>query len=190
MNLYSSSPARSLSGPSGGALTEEAETSGGRVSWVHDPADLVPSALQAPSPGSRNGLMSAGSARPDVLTFTASRSGTCRSGRTDDRFAETQLLGRFHAHFVKLLDVAPDIARGLRASPGARRSPAARAAGAHRPQPYGLPPAAGRALRVHISSSDFPLYLPHPGSEEDPWYATAFVQNRQLSSPEARCRHT
>jgi putative CocE/NonD family hydrolase len=30
---------------------------------------------------------------------------------------------------------------------------------------------AGHRLRVQLASSDFPLYLPHPGTEEDPWRA-------------------
>ena len=30
----------------------------------------------------------------------------------------------------------------------------------------------GHRLRLHIASSDFPLYLPHPGTTEDPWRAT------------------
>ena len=182
MNLYLSSLARSLSGPSGGALTEEAETSGGRVSWVHDPADLVPSALQDPFsqikewPDERRIEL-----RPDVLTFTSEpfrhhvdlvgpMTASLRLGSSADSM---------HI-FVKLLDVAPDDSARAFARGQAR---------VVRPQPEqqaridlshtGYRLQAGHALRVHISSSDFPLYLPHPGPEEDPWYATAFVQNRQ-----------
>ena len=34
---------------------------------------------------------------------------------------------------------------------------------------YRLPE--GHRLRVQLASSDFPLYLPHPGTDEDPWRA-------------------
>jgi predicted acyl esterase len=37
----------------------------------------------------------------------------------------------------------------------------------------------GHRLRLAIASSDFPLYLPHPGSDENPWYATKGERNEQ-----------
>jgi predicted acyl esterase len=30
---------------------------------------------------------------------------------------------------------------------------------------------AGHRLRLQLASSDFPLYLPHPGDDQDPWRA-------------------
>jgi predicted acyl esterase len=37
----------------------------------------------------------------------------------------------------------------------------------------------GHRLRLHIASSDYPLYVPHPGTAESPWTATVTAQNRQ-----------
>ena len=37
----------------------------------------------------------------------------------------------------------------------------------------------GHRLRLAIASSDFPLYLPHPGTDENPWYATKGERNQQ-----------
>ncbi len=31
----------------------------------------------------------------------------------------------------------------------------------------------GRRLRLQVASSDFPVFLPHPGTAENPWDATA-----------------
>jgi predicted acyl esterase len=42
---------------------------------------------------------------------------------------------------------------------------------------YRLP--AGHRLRVHISSSDFPEFVPQPGTGEDPWAATDTRPNTQ-----------
>ncbi|HET9310784.1 MAG TPA: hypothetical protein VFP41_06130 [Actinomycetota bacterium] len=30
---------------------------------------------------------------------------------------------------------------------------------------------AGHRLRLQLASSDFPLYLPYPGTDDDPWRA-------------------
>jgi predicted acyl esterase len=42
---------------------------------------------------------------------------------------------------------------------------------------YRVPP--GHRLRLQVATSDFPVFLPHPGSEENPWDATATRTNRQ-----------
>ncbi len=38
----------------------------------------------------------------------------------------------------------------------------------------------GHRLRLQIASSDFPLYLPHPGTVENPWLASRRVTNEQV----------
>jgi predicted acyl esterase len=38
---------------------------------------------------------------------------------------------------------------------------------------------AGCRLRLSIASSDYPLYLWHPGTSENPWYATKTDRNKQ-----------
>ncbi len=37
----------------------------------------------------------------------------------------------------------------------------------------------GERLRLQVCSSDYPLYVPHPGTDESPWFATAVRTNRQ-----------
>jgi predicted acyl esterase len=37
----------------------------------------------------------------------------------------------------------------------------------------------GHSLRLSIACSDFPLYLWHPGTDEDPWQAVACRANEQ-----------
>jgi uncharacterized protein len=38
---------------------------------------------------------------------------------------------------------------------------------------------AGHRLRLQIASSDYPLYLWHPGTDENPWTATSTTPNEQ-----------
>ena len=38
---------------------------------------------------------------------------------------------------------------------------------------------AGHRLRVQLASSDFPLYLPDPGTDDDPWRAVEGRQSEQ-----------
>jgi uncharacterized protein len=40
----------------------------------------------------------------------------------------------------------------------------------------------GHRLRLHLTSSDFPEYVPHPGSGADPWLATETRPSRQVLS--------
>ena len=82
--------------------------------------------------------------------------------------------------FAKLVDVAPD---------GAAHMLTRGQTAVVRPDPdepvkidlnhlgYRLLP--GHRLRLQIASSDFPLYLPHPGTAENPWLATRAVTNQQ-----------
>ena len=37
----------------------------------------------------------------------------------------------------------------------------------------------GRRLRLHVATSDFPVFLLHPGTDENPWDATETRTNRQ-----------
>jgi hypothetical protein len=83
---------------------------------------------------------------------------------------------------VKLVDVDPDgrplmLVRGQRkvATPGVEPV-AVTVDMAH----MGYRLDRGHRLRLHVASSDFPLYVPHPGTEAEPWFATETVTNRQL----------
>ena len=35
----------------------------------------------------------------------------------------------------------------------------------------------GHCLRLQIASSDYPLYVPHPGTAESPWFAVETAVN-------------
>jgi predicted acyl esterase len=37
----------------------------------------------------------------------------------------------------------------------------------------------GHRLRLQVASSDYPLYLPHPGTSENPWTAVETRINHQ-----------
>jgi uncharacterized protein len=166
----------------GGALAERPDTARAAVSWTHDPGNLVPSTVANPFaflhefPDER-----AVQSRPDVLTFT-----------TDPRPRPLDLAGpvvlrlqadttgpSMHLH-AKLCDVAPD---------GTTRMLARGQANVADPDPdrvvdislghtgYRLRP--GHRLRLHVASSDFPLYNWHPGTIENPWHAIHTVSNEQ-----------
>jgi putative CocE/NonD family hydrolase len=76
------------------------------------------------------------------------------------------------ALFAKLVDVGPDgsammLTRGQTMVRGPDPSRPVRIDLAH--MGYRVP--AGHRLRLQLASSDFPLYLPHPGTDENPWHA-------------------
>jgi putative CocE/NonD family hydrolase len=144
------------------------------VSWVHDPADLVPSLLEDSFSAMHYYIdESPLHEREDVLTFTT------------EPFAEPlDLAGPVRAHltvgtdgvagahvYLKLLDVSPDgsahvLVRGQKLIPAGRSAQVTfdLTHAGYRVRP-------GHALRLHVASSDFPMYLPHPGTEENPWSA-------------------
>ena len=155
---------------------------GEHVAWLHDPEDLVPSTLVDPFsalleyPDER-----AVESRPDVLTFT-----------TVGWDEPVTLAGRVVAHLhvssdapslflhVKLVDVHPDgrahtLLFGQRVVD--RPEPGAPAELYLGHTGYRVMP--GHRLRLHVASSDFPVFLPHPGTAENPWDATATRANRQ-----------
>jgi predicted acyl esterase len=152
--------------------------------WTHDPADLVPSTVVDPFtflheyPDER-----VVEGRADVLTFTGQPlsdpielAGPVRAELWVGSSAPSM-----DVH-VKLVEVDPHgralmLVRGQRkvATPGA--DPVAVTVDmAH--TGYRLEP--GHRLRLHVASSDFPLYVPHPGTEAEPWFATETVTNLQL----------
>lgn len=164
----------SSAGAGGGTLSDAAVAQSDAASWVHDPADLVPSAVEnsfsylywypdeAPT-----GL------RDDVLVFTsAPLTTTLDLAGPVDLFARVSSSAPTTDIFCKLLDVDEEghahlIVRGqgrvLAPSPD-RTSRIEMGHTGYRVQP-------GHRLRVHIASSDFPEYVPHPGTDENPWLA-------------------
>ncbi len=168
-------------GPDGGALAGDADRVAGAVRWTHDPANLVPWSMDPWRP--LLGLVDEREVevRDDVTTFTS-----------DPVVEPLDLAGPAIAYLAigaaspstqvvaKLVDVYPT---------GRARLILDGAALVRDPDPsstvevdlghtgYRLP--AGHRLRLEVASSAFPRYLPHPGTDEDPWYATDPVASEQ-----------
>lgn len=158
----------------GGELSDEPPAVTESVSWYHDARNLVPSVVA----DSFNFLRdypdeSATGNRSDVLVFSG------QPARTPlDLAGPIELVVRMRSSapgtelYAKLLDLAPDgsarmIARGQGHLVAPSTDAAARIEMGH--TGYRLRP--GHALRLHVASSDYPEYLPHPGTAEDPWEA-------------------
>jgi hypothetical protein len=153
--------------------------------WLHDPARLVPSGVVNPFaflyeyPDER-GLGD----RDDVLTFTSdpSEEPLDLAGPISVS-VPVQTSGPSMHVFVKLFDVEPDgaahmLVRGqvvVGAAPGADGFAPTKVELGH----FGYRVRSGHRLRLQFASSDFPLYLWHPGTAENPWDATRMVTNRQ-----------
>lgn len=152
------------------------------VSWTHDPGDLVPSSVDNPFAFL---LTSPDEApignRDDVLMFTScpvaddvelagpvtGRATICSTGPVIDLF-------------IRLLDVAPD-GTALRIARGQ-----VEAVDATKPRTVdidlgqlGYLLQAGHRLRLHISSSDYPEFVPQPGDGSDPWAWASTAVNTQ-----------
>jgi uncharacterized protein len=180
--FYLGAAERAASGPEGGALLAAPEASAGTARWVHDPDDLVPSTplnpfaflLYYPDEREVQG-------RDDVLTFTTeSVTGPLDlAGPVTAKLAVGSSCSSMHL-MVKLCDVDPDgAAHMLLRGEKLVREPeygglveVSLSHTGHRLLP-------GHRLRLAIASSDFPLYLPHPGTGEDPWFATRGERNQQ-----------
>lgn len=167
---------------SSGRLSESLPADEEDVSWTHDPDDLIPSAVENsfaflhsyPDEGPLGD-------RDDVLVFT-----------TDERREPLDMTGPVRLFvrvssdapttdvYAKVLDVAPDgsarmIVRGqghLRAPSPSRLAEIELGHTGYRLRP-------GHRLRLHIASSDYPEYVPHPGSDDDPWLTTTWRESRQ-----------
>ncbi len=173
-----------------GTLAEGGDEATSDMHWVHDPDDLVPS----PVKNAFGFLMEypdeqAWADRHDVLVFDGEP-----VGRDTDLVGGVRLeatVGSDGARmdlFVRLLDVAPEgparlVARGqvhVQDSSEPRRVQVDL-------QQIGYRLAAGHHLRVHLASSDYPEFVPQPGTGEHPWLATESRANRQsvlLGGPE------
>ncbi|WES65855.1 CocE/NonD family hydrolase [Microbacter sp. GSS18] len=155
-----------------GALAVTPPTTESALAWVHDPADLVPSSA------------------PDAFSFLLTKPDEAPLGERPDvmRFdtapaaADVDLAGPVSARvrvcsdgpvmdvFVRLLDVAPDgtalrIARGQQQLLDATEPATVTIGLGH----IGYRVRAGHRLRVHVSSSDYPEFLPQTGTGADPW---------------------
>jgi uncharacterized protein len=166
----------------GGRLTAEMPTVSEPCRWLHRPDDLVPSTVANPfaylreQPDEREVQ-----SRDDVATFTSEPfdAGLDLAGPLEARLSISSSAPTGHL-YAKVCDVAGDgtahmIVRG---------QTFVAHADAERPvsiylghSGYRLQP--GHRLRLHIASSDFPLYLPHPGDAQNPWRFTTGASSEQ-----------
>lgn len=165
-----------------GALAPVAAPDAVARTWTHDPADLVPSPVQnafgflLEYPDER-GL----AARDDVLIFDAPPADAplVLAGPVALR-ATMASSGPEMDLFARLVDVAPDgaahlIARGQLTLLDAREPTAVEVDLGH----AGYALAAGHALRLTLASSDFPEFVPAPGTGAHRWLATDTATNEQ-----------
>jgi len=182
MRLFLGSPERATDGIEGGALLSAADTAAGVARWVHDPADMVPSTFVNPFSLLREWSDERHvQGRGDVLTFSGEPSAQPLdiAGPVSAWLTVGSSCSSMHVH-AKLCDVYPDgethmLVRGelqVRETDYGRPVEVRMSNTAHRLLP-------GHRLRLAIASSDYPLYLWHPGTDEDPWLATECRTNEQ-----------
>ncbi|MBT2588514.1 CocE/NonD family hydrolase [Arthrobacter sp. ISL-95] len=155
-----------------GGLSAGRPTEATALSWTHDPEDLVPSSvpdafsylLHLPNEGPIGD-------RDDVLVFTSGAQSTDvdLAGPVTAR-VRYRSTGPVADCFVRVLDVAPDgtalrIARGQVQLRNATEDESLVIDLGQ----IGYRLRAGHRLRVHLSASDYPEFLPQPGTGRDPW---------------------
>ncbi|MGF0313798.1 CocE/NonD family hydrolase [Rhodococcus sp. IEGM1428] len=150
--------------------------------WVHDPDNLVPSTAENPFafleelPDER-----ALAARADVLVFTSPiRDAALYLVGAVSLEANVSSTGPATDVFARLYDLSSDgkqtrIARGqVRILDTTDSTPISIDMGQ-----LGYALDVGHALRLHVCSSDFPEFIPQPGTDESPWTATTVATTTQ-----------
>ena len=182
LRLFLGGAERATGGVEGGALLPAPDTAAGVARWVHDPSDLVPSTYVNPFSSLRewsDERMVQG--RSDVLTFSGQPAAEPLdlAGPVGAVLTLGSSCSSMHVH-AKLSDVYPDgsarmLVRGellVTETDYGRPVEVKMSHTAHRLL-------SGHALRLSIACSDYPLYLWHPGTDEDPWLATEGRANEQ-----------
>jgi len=160
-----------------GDLRSAPETRHRTVSWVQEPDDLVPSLAHAYHPLIEPADHAVLADRADVLTFDSEpvTRPLDLAGQVT-LIVETVSTSAGARIMASVGDVAPDgtvlrIADGVAAAPSGRVVVDLGDAG------YRLRP--GHALRLMVSASEFPRYLPDTGTGENPWTARRFIPTKQ-----------
>jgi uncharacterized protein len=180
LRLHLAAAERAGESAAGGSLVAE-PPGPSEVAWVHDPGDLVPSTIVNPFallyeyPDERPV-----EARPDVMTFTAApqEEPVTLAGRVVAHLALGTDAPSMFVH-VKLVDVHPDGRAHALLFGQAVVDPASGGLAEIYLGHTGYRVEPGHRLRLHVASSDFPVFLPHPGTAENPWDATTTRANRQ-----------
>jgi len=164
-----------------GTLSEQVPAAG-ETTWTHDPDDLVPSKVDNPFaflpqyPDEREL-----GERADVAAFGASAvDELLELAGPLELTAVVRSTGPVMDLFARLLDVDPDgaaryVARGQAVVEPATDEALVRISLCH--TGYLLRP--GHALRLHLFSSDFPEFVPNPGTGANRWLATETRANEQ-----------
>jgi uncharacterized protein len=165
----------------GGVLADQAPEQESEVSWTHDPDDLVPSRVDNPFAFLQQYPDEQGYAeRADVVEFSAPPvSEPIELAGPIELSAVVRSTGPVMDLFVRLLDVDPDgaaryVARGQLVVDPAQDDTLVHVSLCH--TGYLLRP--GHALRLHLAGSDFPEYVPHPGTGANRWLARETQANR------------
>jgi uncharacterized protein len=160
---------------SGGLLIEQSPGDDQAAEWEYDPEDLVASSVPNSFAFLHEFPDEAGTAqRPDVLSFVSepATAPVDLAGPADLLVTVTSTAPSAYL-FAKLLDEAPDgtarmIVRGQGELTEVSGAIQVRIELGH--TGYRLRP--GHRFRLNITSSDFPEYMRHPGTAENPWLAT------------------
>ncbi|MEU6556971.1 CocE/NonD family hydrolase [Streptomyces sp. NPDC046915] len=180
LTLHLAAGTEAPDGNTPGLLSPAPPEGTGTASWIHDPGDPVPSA--APNAFAylhTNPRLHDWSKRDDVLVFDAepTEAPLDLAGPVSLQLT-LSTTGPSTDLFAKLLDVHPDGEAELVAhgrvhidTPGRRLTLSLGHVG------YRLRP--GHRLRLHLHSSDFPEFVLHPGTDENPWLAIGGARTTQ-----------
>lgn len=176
--LYPADAVHAGVGPQGGALATSPDTMDGTVSWVHDPADPVPSMIDDPwRPLLRLPDERPVQVRDDVVTFTADPYQTALDLAGPVRLTASISASSDTTHLIaRLLDVSPTGESRLIVE-GACLVREARAGAVVIVDlgDTGYRVDVGHRLRLAVSSSYYPRWAVHPGTDENPFTAERFV---------------
>jgi putative CocE/NonD family hydrolase len=182
LRLYLGSPEQATKSVEGGTLLPTPDRAAGEARWLHDPSNLVPSTSEDPFALLHEWAdESPVQGRDDVLTFSSEplAEPLDLAGPVDAWLSVGSTCASTHV-YVKLCDVFPDgsthmLVRGESLVQEKDYERLIEMRLSH--TAYRLLP--GHRLRLSIASSDYPLYLWHPGTNENPWLATKGVANGQ-----------
>jgi uncharacterized protein len=168
-----------------GVLGDTPAVKGEVATWVHDPGDLVPSAVEDSFAFLRwypdeQALLE----RPDVVSFVSAPFTDCFDvAGPVELFVTVSSTAPTTDVFAKLFDLAPDgsarlIVRGQATILDPSGSAPVRIELGH--VGYRVQP--GHCLCLAVFSSDYPEFVPHPGTSANRWVAVETAKSTQVLS--------